>query len=113
MFDPAKLSPLPIEIKPWHSGSTAVVSENARVVAIMPPDDAEFFLMSRRCYDIGERRGWSLASVDLDDGRKWEVDFNIFMPIRFSENFATQAEAMGLMVEADEWLTSKEKDGAK
>jgi hypothetical protein len=112
MFDPAKLSPLPIEIKPWHSGSTAVVSENARVVAIMPPDDAEFFLMSRRCYDIGERREWHVAH----DRFGWMVqgtNFGKQVGIRFRMRRSTQAEAMGLMVEADEWLTSKEKDGAK
>jgi hypothetical protein len=118
MFDPTKLSPLPWSIV------TASKSKRLRNVfcdaLCMPladkfaPDDAEFFVMARRCFDIGERRGWYVQNVG---GRRWRANFNATNgddpDERFHELVPTQAEAMALMIEADEWLTKQEMDGAK
>ena len=108
MFDPAKLSPLPWHFEEWADEIVDIdnVADN------VGKDDAEFFVMARKCYDIGERRGWYVQNVG---GRRWCANFNATNgddpDERFHELVPTQADAMALMIEADEWLTKQETEG--
>jgi len=112
MFDPAKLSPLPLRVIPASFGVFAFVEIDNGDVIIKSSytDDAKFFVMARRCYDIGERRGWHLKSVPA--GRSpWTVEFYDDLESVSDDHRAfvpSQAEAMALMIEADEWLTKQE-----
>jgi len=115
MFDPTKLSPLPWSIV------TASKSKRLRNVfcdaLCMPladkfaPDDAEFFVMARRCFDIGERREWTIATQQ----GLWFVSYNAATKHppegRLWNTCKTQAEAMALMIQADEWMTSQQGKG--
>ena len=106
MFDPEKLSPLPWALDEWADEIVDIdyVADN------LSKDDAEFFVTARRCYDIGERRGWHMAH----DRFGWMVqgtNFGKQVGIRFRMRRSTQAEAMELMCEADEWLTKQETEG--
>jgi len=103
MFDPAKLSPLPVQ--------SVYSSEGVLVWSLPSDDDAKFFAMSRRCYDIGERRGWYVQRGNNLWMPHYQRDYES-LPDRF-RTIGTIAEAMELMIEADEWLTNKEGNGAK
>jgi len=109
MFDPEKLSPLPWALDEWADEIVDIdyVADN------LSKDDAEFFLAARKCYDIGERRGWHLKSVPA--GRSpWAVEFYDDQESVSEDHRAyvpTQAEAMALMIAADEWLAKQETEG--
>ena len=111
MFDPAKLSPLPLRVIPASFGVFAFVEIDNGDVIIKSSytDDAEFFLMSRRCYDIGERRGWYVQRGNNLWMPHYQRDYES-LPDRF-RTIGTIAEAMELMCEADEWLTKQETEG--
>jgi len=114
MFDPEKLSPLPWHFDEWHEYFSDIKSADCDVAENMSKDDAEFFVMARKCYDIGERRGWYVCrETCVPQGRtpEWSVCFHRDeMPDVFWMTTRTQAEAMALMIAADEWMTNKEKD---
>ena len=66
--------------------------------------------MARRCFDIMARRCWFIDRV----GEKWAVGFNWSDYAAIPKLFAahgTIAEAMALMIEADEWLAKQETEG--
>ena len=105
MFDPAKLSPLPWHFEEWADD----VFDIDNVADNVAKDDAEFFLAARRCYDIGERRGWYVYPLFQSDNRWWTVCYLGQLgksPAQLHRAVDCQAEAMALMIEADEWLTN-------
>jgi hypothetical protein len=105
MFDPTQLSPMPWTLEEWADD----VFDIDNVADNMAKDDAEFFVAMRQVFDIMIRRRWFIDRV----GEKWAVGFNwndYAIPTSFAAH-GTIAEAMELMIEADEWLTKKETEG--
>ena len=107
MFDPAKLSPLPWALDEWADEIVDIdyVADN------LSKDDAEFFVTARKCFDIGERREWTIATQQ----GLWFVSYNAATKHppegRLWNTCKTQAEAMALMIQADEWMTSQQGKG--